>query len=470
MDKRAEVITPLQPHQREALRRALAGNLVLAHSTGSGKTLTSIAAADAIGRPTVVLTPASLVENYRKELAKHTRGGPEYTVMSLPTAVRQNFEIPEGATLVVDEAHSARNLDTERAAYLRHQADRAGRVLALTGTPAYNDPADYAGLLSLVAPRGTIPRDSAKFRDRYIGQRITWDMPQYGPNRSNDATVTEYLRTSPSIGREVGPYIDVFRTDVEKPTRVDHTVTVPLPSAQYKTYLAVMGRMPAHLRRKLLRNLPPTRAESAQMNAFLTAVRQVANTAEGYDTTAAPGAKIVEASSRLAKAVKANPQLRALVYSNYLDSGVNAYARELDRMGIPYGTFTGALSPKAKAKLVDDYNAGRLRALLVSGSGSEGLDLKRTNLIQILEPHWNDSRIDQVIGRGIRYRSHDGLPKAQRRVDVERYISTLPPGKGTSVDEYLTTRSREKAALMAKMLKAIQKGAPRPQETNDAIR
>ena len=149
---------------------------------------------------------------------------------------------------------------------------------------------------------------------------------------------------------------------------------------------------------------------------------------------------------------------------------MNAYARELDRRGIPYGTFTGALSPKAKAKLVDDYNAGRLRALLVSGSGSEGLDLKRTNLIQILEPHWNDSRIDQVIGRGIRYRSHDGLPKSQRRVDVERYISTLPPGKGTSVDEYLTTRSREKAALMAKMLRAIQKGAPRPQETNDAIR
>ena len=249
MDKQAEVITPLQPHQREALRRALAGNLVLAHSTGSGKTLTSIAAADAIGRPTVVLTPASLVENYRKELAKHTRGGPEYTVMSLPTAVRQNFEIPEGATLVVDEAHSARNLDTERAAYLRRQADRAGRVLALTGTPAYNDPADYAGLLSLVAPRGTFPRDPAGFRERYIGQHVTTNTPWYRPRRREDTVVTEYLRTSPSIGREVGPYIDVFRTDVEKPTRVDHTVTVPLPSAQYKTYLAVMGRMPAHLQK-----------------------------------------------------------------------------------------------------------------------------------------------------------------------------------------------------------------------------
>ena len=38
------------------------------------------------------------------------------------------------------------------------------------------------------------------------------------------------------------------------------------------------------------------------------------------------------------------------------------------------------------------------------------------------------------------------------------------------MDEHMTTMPREKAALMAKMLKAIQKGAPRPQETNDAIR
>ena len=38
------------------------------------------------------------------------------------------------------------------------------------------------------------------------------------------------------------------------------------------------------------------------------------------------------------------------------------------------------------------------------------------------------------------------------------------------MDEYMTTMPREKAALMAKMLRAIQKGAPRPQEMNNAIR
>lgn len=61
MYKLAEIITQLQPHQQAALNKALVKNLILAHSTGSGKTLTSIAIADKLGKPTTVLTPASLV-------------------------------------------------------------------------------------------------------------------------------------------------------------------------------------------------------------------------------------------------------------------------------------------------------------------------------------------------------------------------------------------------------------------------
>ena len=67
--------------------------------------------------------------------------------------------------------------------------------------------------------------------------------------------------------------------------------------------------------------------------------------------------------------------------------------------------------------------------LLASGAGSEGLDLKGTRLMQLLEPHWNESRLDQVIGRGIRYRSHEGLPPEDRNgkvTPVRGNISTEP--------------------------------------------
>lgn len=86
MHKSAEIKTTLLPHQQRALQRAMKGNLLLAHSVGAGKTLTSIAIADKLGRPTVVITPASLVENYKKELTKHLRKGTgtRFTVLSLP--------------------------------------------------------------------------------------------------------------------------------------------------------------------------------------------------------------------------------------------------------------------------------------------------------------------------------------------------------------------------------------------------
>ena len=43
-----------------------------------------------------------------------------------------------------------------------------------------------------------------------------------------------------------------------------------------------------------------------------------------------------------------------------------------------------------------------------------------------MEPHWNDPKIRQVVGRAIRYRSHFDLPENQKRVDVVHWISTIP--------------------------------------------
>ena len=63
MFKQAAILTQAQPHQLRAEDRGVAGNLILAHGTGSGKTRTAIAIADRLGKPTTVLVPASLVES-----------------------------------------------------------------------------------------------------------------------------------------------------------------------------------------------------------------------------------------------------------------------------------------------------------------------------------------------------------------------------------------------------------------------
>ncbi len=59
--------------------------------------------------------------------------------------------------------------------------------------------------------------------------------------------------------------------------------------------------------------------------------------------------------------------------------------------------------------------------LLITKSGAEGLNLKNVRQVHLMEPYWNNSRRNQVIGRARRIRSHSSLPAAQQNVKVYNY-------------------------------------------------
>jgi hypothetical protein len=66
------------------------------------------------------------------------------------------------------------------------------------------------------------------------------------------------------------------------------------------------------------------------------------------------------------------------------------------------------------------------RVLLITQSGAEGISLRNVRQVHILEPYWNNIRLDQVIGRAVRTCSHTALPRGDRDVRVYRYVSVLP--------------------------------------------
>ena len=71
-------------------------------------------------------------------------------------------------------------------------------------------------------------------------------------------------------------------------------------------------------------------------------------------------------------------------------------------------------------------------------AGSEGLDLKETNDVIILDPVWNPSIMEQIIGRAVRYKSHSKLPIEKRVVNVHNLIiKTSKDCKIPSGDEIL---------------------------------
>ena len=156
---------------------------------------------------------------------------------------------------------------------------------------------------------------------------------------------------------------------------------------------------------------------------------------------------------------------RGYAYSNFLGSGVEAYQKALKTRGIESAVFSGKLKDADRKAMIEDYNSGKTPVMLISGAGAEGLDLKGTKLIQVLEPHWTNARIHQVRGRGIRYKSHAHLPEEERHTHVQHYFSQRPHTgfqkvlglkKHLSADEQLHNIAAEKDRLNKGFLDALQ--------------
>ena len=84
--------------------------------------------------------------------------------------------------------------------------------------------------------------------------------------------------------------------------------------------------------------------------------------------------------------------------------------------------------------LKDSIKEKRLCIMMASKAGAEGITLLKTRNVYILEPYWNASRIEQVIGRAIRVNSHIALSIDERNVTVKLYLSVLSQKQAASSD------------------------------------
>lgn len=481
--KLAEVLTPLQDQQSRLIEKLRAsGGVVADWKTGSGKTLGAIAAKDALGVPADVVVPAPLQENFRKELVKHTGEVPDDVRVRSYERASRSGDLDTRGLVVFDEAHRGRNPGTGPARLMR-EARNAPYRLPLSGTVAYNHPWDVAPLVNTAAGRDVLPEDPRQFAGKFIGTKRP-DISLYDTlkgkllGHSLDAPGTPTLVNRDEFVKATRGYVDVHRGASDHfPERQERVRHVPMSDEQHRLYRFHEGSMPWYLRLKVQSGLPLSKQESSELNAFEGALRQVSNTPRAYTPTmtdeeelkASPKLRAIVDDLKAARGE--NPNHRAVIYSNYLESGLNPIARALQAQGIPHQLFTGAVTNPNRARMVNDYNEGRNPVMLLSGAGAEGLDLKGTRDIYVTEPHWNDSRTKQVEGRGIRYMSHEHLPEADRNVRVNKYYSDLPVGMldrvgrmlgakpKQSIEQYLQAMSDEKARLGGEVEDALQEAS-----------
>jgi hypothetical protein len=190
-----------------------------------------------------------------------------------------------------------------------------------------------------------------------------------------------------------------------------------------------------------------------------------------------------------------------LIYSQYIDGGLIPMALALEEMGftrygaeslfktapttsvdvrtmlpktksstdfIPakYILITGdpRLTPDSDAELkvatsANNKDGHRVKVVLISRAGSEGLDFKFLRQVHILEPWYNMNRIEQIIGRAVRNNSHKDLPFEKRNVQIFLYATLLEDSQEEAADLYIYRSAEYKAVQMGKVSRVLKETA-----------
>jgi SNF2 family DNA or RNA helicase len=441
------LLPELKRHQERVVLRMLDDaqpGLVVAHGLGSGKTLTSIALQEALELPADIVVPASLMSNYEKEVTKHVEHPNLLRCIQSMQAVTRRRDLLERALLIMDEAHRSR--EATAVTFKNLFRNRAKKRVCLTASPFYNSPADLAPLINIASGEVIFPNKLEDFEVLYVHDEIiqpTWyERSVYHAKpyvvRSLKASERSFLRT---VYEHWVDYHPNNTDEFPSVRRIDFNVQMT-PEQQQK-HDDAFGTAPGWMRFFMSRLAQPMGREASALNSFMSKTRQLCNVVPG----AGKAPKFETAVAQLMRHLS-GPHGKALVYSNFLASGVEPYEKLLKARNVAYRIYTGETSREDRDAMVAAFNADQIQVLLVSSAAGEGLDLKGCRLVQILEPHWNLEKIRQVEGRAIRFRSHTHLPADEQNVTIQRFITTRCSGPGITTDEYMAKMSDDKEALI----------------------
>lgn len=378
----------LKPHQKNVLIHAAetdVDRLFLYHSLGSGKTITSLALAYTyklvlkIPEKILIICPVSLIENFKKEIRFLKFQEDLFEIISYNRLIRKlstQENYLQNKIVICDEIHNYRNNNKSTNALIK-ATHSSKRVILLSATPIVNSVDDFAPIIAIL----------------------------------NKVTLTRalgMLYKESAIKDKVLCYsVPLHELKANYPNVKYHTVKIEMTSNYYKEYQRVENEETDKL---------PQNFKQKDYTVFLNGLRQASN-------------RLYEESSKIVWIIQhfvRESQKKTLIYSNWKDSGIYLIRDLLEKAKIKTGVIDGTLSAVQRQDIIDKYNADKIKVLLISSAGTEGIDLKGTREVIILEPHWNVEKINQVIGRAVRYNSHKALSESKQIVDVYNLLLVKP--------------------------------------------
>jgi superfamily II DNA or RNA helicase len=405
------LVATLRDYQRRGLRwlahmSASGLGACLADDMGLGKTVQVIALhlarAPLAAGPTLVICPASVVGNWQRELARFAPTVPvrryhgedrsladltdDTVVVASYGILRRDYRLLAAVRwglAVADEAQMAKNPSSLTARALR--AVPAAARVALTGTPVENRLADLWSILDWAIPgllgpheqfRRAVEIPVERFHDDDVAERLA---------RMIRPFVLRRRKSDPLIVPELPPK-----------TETDHPV--PLTAEQAALYRTVVTETSAEIAGTL------GMQRRGLVLRLLTELKQVCNHPAQFLREAGPldgrSGKLA-ALDELVDIVVAEGE-SMLVFTQFVQMGRLIHAH-LAARGQQVGFLHGSMTLAAREQLVDRFQAGDVRILVLSlRAGGLGLNLTRASHVVHYDRWWNPAVEDQATDRAYR--------------------------------------------------------------------
>jgi len=453
----------LRPYQRLGVawlwhlyRHELGG--ILADEMGLGKTLQALGLLAAIATetpparrlPSLVVCPASLLENWRREAGRFTpqlrvfvhhgerrlaraadAAGFDLVVTSYGTLTRdwELFSAAAFAGIVADEAQHIKNRRSQNAAALRSL--RARSRFLLTGTPLENSLDDLRSLFAFLLPGYLDPVPAGLRAD----ERAWFD------DRLR-ARVAPYLlrRTKQAVAPEL-------------PAKLEQVVWCELTAAQAALYrdtqqrgerelfdLEAGGASEGKLRFAALTQLLRLRQICCDPRLVAPASGTAAAVPDGR--AFADSAKLDAFRELLAESV--DDGHRVLVFSQF--TALLALLRdELAAQETAFCYLDGSMPPRARQAEVDRFQSdAAIPVFLISlKAGGTGLNLTGADTVVHFDPWWNPAAEAQATDRA-------------HRIGQTRVVTSYKLIAGGTVEEKVLALQDEKRALLAGVFEASE--------------
>ncbi len=350
------------PHQLEAAQVSIHQQRSLnAFEVGLGKTLTAILVGRVYKRTTdndiVVVAPASLQENWRRELdgvldARICSAGK----IPLPG------DFPRPFFLIVDEAHYYQNIESKRTKAMIALASASQGNMLLTATPIRNYPSNLFPLLRIIGhPLGY---DYVRFVSKYCGGKIA--------GSSNLINLHSRIQTSVTTGSKED-YLD-------------------LP-----TFTRIMKKVKFYGMAQIIFN-KAIREMRAEYKARVKS-GQISN--RGFHIVILNHLRHAASMSKAVHAVKIAEKALEHDHNVVIFTGFNSSARYINRWLSEHGTrlLNGAVPKHKRQRLVDDFQEDIADVFIMTKAGSAGLNLQRGTVFISVDRTWSPYDMIQAEGR-----------------------------------------------------------------------